>query len=138
MKKLMVMVSCVYCCSSGAVGSTGGFVHEARPGAERGERPQGGVGRRPPPGAQHVQGRRSRVAAGSAGEEEDVERGGGERVEGVTPHTGYMQKKKKKKDDCHCSICVIVFIIGSFFFCGYRVQIAANYVWDQWKPKTEP
>lgn len=95
-KSLMVTMSCVCCRSSGAVGSTGGVVHEARPGAERGERPQGGVGRRSPPGAQHVQRRRSRVAAGSAGEEEDVERGGGERVEGVTPHTGYMQKKKKK------------------------------------------
>lgn len=98
MKSLMVTMSCVCCRSSGAVGSTGGVVHKARPGAERGERPQGGVGRRSPPGAQHVQRRRSRVAAGSAGEEEDVvERGGGERVEGVTPHAGYMQKKKKKK-----------------------------------------
>lgn len=79
-----MMMSCVCRCCSGAVRSTGRVVHEARPGAECGERPPGGVGRSSPLGAQHVQRRRSRVAAGSAGAEEDNERGGGEEVESMT------------------------------------------------------
>lgn len=80
------MTSCGGCCCSGAVRSAGGVVHEARPGPERGERPQGGVGRSTPPGAQHVQRRRSCVTAGGAGEEEDVERCGGEEVESKHAH----------------------------------------------------
>lgn len=79
----------VCCSSSGAVRSTSRVVHEARPSAERGERPQGGVGRRSPPGAQHIQRGRSCIATGSAGEEEDIERSGGEKVESGTSQKGY-------------------------------------------------
>lgn len=83
---------------SWAVCPSGGVVHKARPGAERGERPQGGVGRRPSPGAQHFQRRRSCVAPGSAGKEEDVERGGGEEVESGT---------SLKKDMSHCLLLLL-------------------------------
>lgn len=72
-----------YCCLSfsWSICAPGGVVYKAWPGPERGEWPQGGVGRSPPAGAQHFQRRCSCITTWGSREEEDFKCCGGEEVD---------------------------------------------------------
>lgn len=79
--KYVSMISYRCLSFSGSICAPSGVVYKAWPGPERGEWPQGGVGRSTPVGAQHFQRRCSCITTGGSREEKDFKCCGGEGVE---------------------------------------------------------